>query len=461
MLPSILSKCCWFFMTFVWSGMLFAGVTIYPAPGDLDAVQHLKPSTDYTLTVNGKSCFVYESENYWVYPKGGGRRPQTKVAFTSFALGGEKVVVGVTCNFAVKTVTIRPLSAGVIPSISGNTITFALSTPKKISVEVNDQKKPLLIVAESPDVPDTAATYYYGPGVHKIGTKKEIKAGERVYIAGGAVVEGTFHCSGENIKIRGRGILSAGHITWDAWRADSHLCMFDYPKWLPKDQEFEGLFLLNSPGWYCRAELVNSTVKNVKFIAWAGNSDALHLGGNSLMEDCLCFINDDCLIGNNGSNNTWRNCVVWKGNWGRPIISLLANRGTIQGFLWEDIDIIGFDWKEPVIKLTQNATQGNGGTMENYVIRNIRVESPRICPLIDIKANNFTIKNILLEKITTSTTVAEEGKITASGTGSVAGVEFRNLRLDSEWITNFGTAKISTNGAVSGVTFTTSPPRRN
>ncbi len=434
-------------------GKVLAALEIYPPPGDLSTIANLKQSGDFTVKVNGRPCFVYESAKYFKHPKGWGNRPQTTVSFTSFAFSGEPVTVAVTCNDAVNTCTIRPKSAGMTYTQNGNTITFTLKSPQKLSVEVNDQKRPLLIVAEAPDVPDKLATHYYGPGVHKVGTKKEIKEGESVYIAGGAVVEGTFLCTGNNNKFRGRGIFSSGYISWDAWNADSSVCMFTYPKFKSVTKnEFEGLFLLNSPGWYHRGQLVDSTVKNIKFIAWNGNTDGLHLGGNSLMEDCLFFQNDDCLIGNSGNNNTWRNCVIWKGNYGRPIVSLVSK--TVANYLWENIDIIGFDGREPAVLLRNFRNQGTA-SIDGFVIRNVRVESPRICRLFSITAKNMNVKNVLIENVSTETTIEEEGLITASDGGSVEGIKFSNLKLAGKPVASLNASKIKTSGPVSNLTFTT------
>ncbi|MEI6076890.1 MAG: hypothetical protein WCS94_15015 [Verrucomicrobiota bacterium] len=441
-----------FLLALALPGRVSAVLNIYPAPGDLSTIANLKQSGDFTVKVNGQDCFVYESPKYFKHPKGWGNRPQDTVSFTSFAFSGEPVTVAVTCNDTIKTCTIRPKSARIPYTQNGHTITFTLKSPQKLSVEVNDQKRPLLIVAEAPDLPDKTATYYFGPGVHKVGTKKEIKDGESVYIAAGAVVEGTFLCTGHNNKFRGRGIITSGYIPWDKWKTDSSVCMFTYPKFKSvTNNEFEGLFLLNSPGWYNRGQLVGSTVKNIKFIAWNGNTDGLHLGGNSLMEDCLFFQNDDCLIGSFGNNNTWRNCVIWKGNYGRPIVSLISS--TAKNYLWENIDIIGMNGREPTV-LLNNFRNQNTALIDGYVIRNVRVESPRTCRLIEISAKNLTVKHVLFENVSTDTTIEEEGLIAASHGGVVDGIEFCNLRLAGKPITSLKDAKISTSGSVTNCSLT-------
>jgi len=70
-----------------------AVLNIYPSPGDLSTVSNLKQSGDFTVNVNGQSCYVYESVKYFKHPKGLANRPQNTVSFTSFAFSQEPVTV--------------------------------------------------------------------------------------------------------------------------------------------------------------------------------------------------------------------------------------------------------------------------------------------------------------------------------------------------------------------------------
>jgi hypothetical protein len=473
-LTQTISLCSLFLLALAFPSRVYGLLTVYPSPGDLSTISNLKQSGDFTVKVNGQSLFVYESPNYFKgTPEGWAIKPQDTVSFTSFAFSGETVTVEVTSLRTVTSATIRPKSVGLPYTVSGNKITFTLTGPQKLSLEVNNQKRPLFIIAEAPDVPDTAATYYYpAPGVYKVGSFKEIKDGESVYIAAGAVVEGTFLCSGNNNKFRGRGILTAGYVSWDSWKADTSQCMISYSDAAlvkkyrgASNCQFEGLIMLNSPGWYNYGSLSSSTVKNIKFLSWNANTDGLRLGGSCLMEDCLFYQNDDCLIGNWGTGNTWRNCIVWNGVYGRAIVSLVGS--TARTFLWENIDIIGESTNNPVI-LLQNYGNTAPVTLDGYVIRNVRVESPRtMAPFIKILSlattPAITMKNILLENITTETTLPSEGLIdvskSSSGTSSVNGLEFRDVYIAGNLVTSLGTLKITSSGSVSNLTFTsTSAP---
>jgi hypothetical protein len=435
---------------------LSAAVVPSPTPGDLSGIANLKQSDAYTVSVRGRTgndapCFVYMTPNYFEQKF---RRSQKAVSFTSFSFADEPVTVTVKCRVTVTSAVVRPKRANIQTTVSGDTVRFTLNAPRKVSLEVNDQIHPLLIFAEPPEKLETNATHYFAPGtVTKVGTKKEIKEGESVYIAGGAVVEGTLLCTGHNNTFHGRGILTSGYITWDAWKADNSLCQITYPRWqTARSNDFSGLILLNSPGWYNYGQLVNSKVRDVKFIAWNGNSDAIHLGGDSVMEDCFFFINDDCLIANFGNSNVWRRCTVWRGPWGHPIISLLTKRVS-RGYLWEDIDVIGMEGTGPIITLKNYKDWGKDGSVEDFTVRNVWIESPRKGPLLKVEASTYSVKNFRLQNVSAETTLDNEGLIALPEKGEPGTIEFQNVKLAGKTLAGISEAKMTCKGDVSGVKF--------
>jgi hypothetical protein len=445
--------------TFWLSPNMHAAVLPYPPPKDLSPIAHLAKSEAYAVTIRGRSgaeqaCFVYASDNYASGPK----RSQEAVSFTSFAFAEEPVTVKVTCQARIESVVIRPKRLAIQPVVKGDTITFTLEVPRKISLEVNDQKHPLLLFAEAPEILEPKADHYFAPGtVTRVGNKFEIKEGQSVYIAGGAVVEGTLLCTGHNNRFHGRGILSSGHISWEAWKADKTLCQFSYPTFRGvRSNDFNGLILLNTPGWTQYGELVGSTVREVKQISWNGNSDGLHLGGRSTMEDCFFFNNDDCLIANNGNDNAWRRCTIWRGPWGHPIISLLTKRKS-KNYLWEDIDIIGMEGTGPMITLKNYKNWGSNGSVEDFTVRRVRIESPRLGPLVKVESSFCSVKNFLLEDVSAETTVGNEGLLAFPGEGSPGTMEFRNVVLAGAMLTGLGNSKMTPKGDVSGVKFSGKP----
>ena len=433
------------------SQKVFSEVTVHPAPGDLSTVEHLTQSADYTVKVNGQTSFVYETDNNcYEVP---GKRYQDVVAFTSFDFKNEKVTVEVSCNFTVNSVVIKPKSDNVAFTRTGNKITFELSEPKYLKVQINDGKRPLYIFADSSEVAETNAKYYYGPGVHDVGTRFPIDANSTVYIAGGAVVEGTLLLKGPNIKIRGRGILSSGYLEWSAWNAGARniAMLYDDPSYTGNFNyhEYSGIVMLNSPGWFSNGYGKFRSLLNLKAIGWVRNSDFPHLNGNGIARNCFMFNNDDGLITNTGNNNTYQNCVVDKGPFGRSIVSL--NNQSQEYNLWEDVDVIGdemINGKFGSIAIIEST----GGYKRNYIFRNIRIEdgvSPTQ-PFAYIYADNLDVNNFTFENIIIETTRNKASSITTLNGGTVTGVTFKCIKIAGDYKTSLTDAKVSQSG--SGIT---------
>jgi len=443
----------------------FATVKTYGSPGDLSLTPHLKQSADYTVTVNGRSSFVYETDNYW---DGGGnpiiRRMETKAAFTNFDFGNEVANVEVTCNFPINSVTIRPKSDNVSFTQTGNKISFSISKSKYLSVEINDRLKPLFIFADSLFVPPVAPAITYGPGIHNIGPQVALAPNQTVYIAGGAVVNGSFTSKGGGLKIVGRGILNCGGIAWSDWLLDKTLSPIAAVGGTMSGYELRGFTMVNAAGWYTNAYGPLCNIQDLKCIAWCGNSDGPHLNGDSKMTHCFIFNNDDALISNKGDNNTFRDCVVWGGYWGHTMISLADN--SQDNLLWEDIDIIGAqpDLTFKVGKMISIETSLDKPTVpptaikNHLTFRNIRIEGqlPDKAGLVYMGVlGTSVIKNVLIENVTTellrTTDVDAEGTIEIMDAGAkIDSITFKGLRMNGTLISKLYPARIKLYG-VGGV----------
>lgn len=438
-------------------------VKTYGSPGSFAGIQHLAPGTSYSVKVNGLNSFVYKSDNYWKSGDTYTKRLSDSVSFTNFEFKNEPATVEITCNFTVNSVRIRPS----IDSLSltnfsriGNKITFTLNESKYLSIEVNNQKHPLFIFADTTQTV-TATDYdikFAAPGVYNIGSKYQLSAGQRVYIEGGALVQGTFLASGNSVKIFGRGILNSGHISWDAWKLDKKLSPLSNGTSPNQYYSISGITMTNSPGWYINGFGYAQKFWSLKCISWVGNTDAPHLVGNGLMQHCFIFNNDDALITNLGSNNTFRDCVVWKGNWGRAMISIQKAQ---DNNLWEDIDIIGNESGTSILngKMIAIFETTPGYNKTNHTFRNIRIEAPTNAGLIYINADSMTVSNIILENITSKIQHSYlspnqgEGVISQSNIGTVNGIHFRCVNLGGVLINNLTDAHIISSGTISNLDF--------
>jgi len=91
--------------------------------------------------------------------------------------------------------------------------------------------------------------------------------------------------------------------------------------------------------------------------------------------------------------------------------------------------------------------------MTDCAIRNLRIEAPRVNPLIKLRAIKYSIRNLLIENVIAESALGGEGEITSSGDGGVDGIQFRNLKIGGRRITDLETSKIRTSGSVSRLSF--------
>ena len=195
-------------------------LSAYPLNLNLSTVERLYKSAAYKVEVRRSGTadafaeyFVFETRNDWIYydffganpnvvlrtaaQVGYGKADMITASFAQFSFSNTAVDVRVTLlgsSAVANSVTIRPLRHAIPATISADkkVITSSMSAPLKLSVEINDRMNPLFLFTGPPDVPETAATatYYYGPGLHRIpgdGTLN-LTSNQKVYIADGAIV---------------------------------------------------------------------------------------------------------------------------------------------------------------------------------------------------------------------------------------------------------------------------------
>jgi len=164
--------------------------------------------TTYRVTANGKPVAIYRSMADDEYRQG---YQESYYYFGSFDFSGE-CRVEVTSSVSLKNVQILPARFGLVPKVSsdGGKLEFVASKPFRISIERSGKEEALLLFGNAleTDAPKAGdpGVVYFGPGQHKAG-KIELTSNQTLYLAAGAVVNGAIVAKGDNITIRGRGIL--------------------------------------------------------------------------------------------------------------------------------------------------------------------------------------------------------------------------------------------------------------
>lgn len=476
----------------------------FPKDSDLASVEKLYKSAAYRVDVKPAGsaeytpCYVFETRNDWVLLDFFGRDPQRvrhgasefgdekgfmrTASFAQFSFANTGVDVRVTLlspDAAAHTVTIRPLRHEIAATIAsdGKSFTFTLDRPRKVSIDVNDRLNPLFLFADAPDTPDTAATHYFGPGVHRLpgDGRMTLRSGESVYLAAGAIVEGRFllEKGSDHITIRGRGILSNGE-----WPHTSTAVA-----WLTKHATFyssgtshftlEGLTLVQGSAWTVAIDddsgrdTHDNRYANLKMVNWAGNTDAFWITGQrNVVDDCFAFTNDDAIVSKGGSDCRVSNLVFWGGAWGR--LTLLFNFGRpIERILIEDVDVIG-KGESPHFVIAERLRRSGPIDVRDVTFRNVRVEdrapptkrNPERFLDLDAASARIRFSRIRFENLTLDQQFADEGALSATAEFPAADVTFENLRMGGQLIRTAEEAHLRFNEHVSGITFVAAPATR-
>lgn len=346
---------------------------------------------DYTVRVNGRDvpvylCRVSAMPFDQVWP--GYQRPldQTELAgFAYWEMSGP-VEVEVTSRRSFRSVVVRPTSRAIKPRVQGRHIRFRLLRPGQVTVELDGPHHALHLFADPPEqvVPKAgdANVLYFGPGVHRPG-KIELRSGETIYIAGGAVVYASIEGRGvTGVRILGRGILDASEFIRGQGGC---IRLFN-----SSDVRIEGVILRDPPEW-CLAVFGchNLVISRVKLIGlWRYNSDGIDIcnSQNVTIRDSFVRSFDDSIVlkglkWKRGSYNQEpvRNIrathlVIWN-DWGRALeIGAETSTPEISNVVFRDIDVIHNT------HIAMDIQHGDRAAVRDIHYENIRVEVARENP---------------------------------------------------------------------------------
>ncbi|MBI2023152.1 hypothetical protein HYT01_01130, partial [Candidatus Giovannonibacteria bacterium] len=373
-----------------------ASVVTYPMPSG-----GIPRSNDFSVSVDGNNVDVYSvgvSPN--AFPACTGSEDHASMAYFDFS---GSVNVQITSSVAISSAVVRPLRLGINPSISGNTVSFPLSQPANLSVEINgDEIHNLNLFANPIESGSTNATYYFGPGVHGDGSRIYLNPGESVYIAGGAVVYGVIRSSGVgNYSVRGRGILSGEKNL-------NLICGYGDPATTSFVDlqgggaiNLEGIIGLDPSSWAYIVAGDSINVDNIKLIGFRHNSDAIdiiHTNSATIknvflrtQDDHIAIKNDPYFMDQTGkpTQNVWvEDSVLWPAS---HAISFMEQSGSINNINFKNIDII-HSYRGDII-WAEGGTNIDGVTMDDIRIENV---GPNVSNIFALNSgfNNAYINNV-------------------------------------------------------------------
>lgn len=370
-----------------------AEVIVYPAPKcNLISKAYILKVKDQSS--GWKKVDIYKAN---VAGQAGYKISTKKTSFAYFDCSGRVDVSVTVMSGTVKQVKIRPLAYGVVPKINGNTITFSLNVSQNISVEVNgDIFENLQIFANPietshPLLTDTNVIYF-GPGIHKIG-KKKLVSDKTVYIAGGAIVQGSFVAEHvKNIIISGRGILTQAYepdnaITTKKPESLVYRNVNDQINiQFSQNISISGIVVIPRKYSVLIGQSKNVKISDIKSFSCEGNADGIDIFCSSgvLIDHVFMRNSDDCIaiyghrwsFYGNVDDVTVRNSVLWA-DVAHPILvgthGDTAHPDTLQNIKFENIDIL--DQHENQIDY-QGCLALNAG--DDNLIRNVRFDGINI-----------------------------------------------------------------------------------
>jgi len=381
-------------VTMLWAGSSSAKVVTYPAPAGE------KLSSDYEIRAEGKKVDVYAARvldppfanQQWDY---GGA-----YSFANFDTAGG-VTLRITSHRSLRNTIVRPQSPTVkIKLADEHTLLLTLDGPRKLSIEPDGKKGPLLLFAnpfeKDPPKMKDAGVIYFGPGIHKAGLIT-LRDNQSLYLAGGAVVHGAVDAEGTHIRICGRGILDGSDYEWRKGPYSYTLGIRG------SDVEVNGITVRGSPHWTIvprgsrhvvirNVKLCNSRVQNDDGINPCNSQDVR-------ITDCFIRSDDDCVAlkgldlrgeNNNVEDIVVENSVLWCD---RARIFLLGHESRaafMRRVALRNLDVVHFTMTPFLLE------PGEDMRLEDVVVEDVRIHGEGQAELIRLKpvVNQYMRKKV-------------------------------------------------------------------
>ena len=380
-------------------------LTIYPAP------EGSAKNEDFTVKVRAPKR---NWQNLHCYPANVAalRGTKTTIETSSFAYFDHDgpTEISITSNKEpVRSAKVRPIARGIAHQINGNTLTFTVNEPGYFSIEINGDifhNLQLFInptEKEKPNAKD-ANVIYFGPGIHDIG-KLNIGTGKTVYIAGGAIVNGSLSVNkANNVSIKGRGILTQLEMYQSKGGPSNHKkpspqhrndeITIEYAE----NVKVEGLIVLPKKYSILIGESKNVSIANFKSFSAGGNADGIDVFcsydvniNNIFMrnaDDCIAIYGHRWNYFGNTTKIKVSNAVLWA-DVAHPI--LIGTHGdsdrpnTLSDMSFSNIDILDQQENQMDYQGCLALNAGDSNLISDIRFENIRVEQIRKGQLVNLR----------------------------------------------------------------------------
>lgn len=350
-------------------------LTVYDGPSIMETSKLAK------IKVNDKDLFVYEtnvnSGRVFTFSD----TLIHKVPLVIFDFEG-KVDVEVTIpGITITSAKVTPLASEVVTTIENNVIKFSLEYPTTYTVEYNNQSDDVVHIISNPieeNIPDVdnlpENMIYLGPGVYK-SDAIPLESNSELYIAGGAVVFGSIRSGySENIKIRGRGIIS-GEL-YSRLTASEFTIPFELQHC--KNVTLEGITFLDPAGWTINNYFIEDMIiDNIHIFTSRANGDGISL------QSCKNIVVKNSFV------RTWDDAIVVKNYDLGTTDNILCENNLIWNDLAQSMEV-GYECYGTTIN---NVTFNNITVLHNFHKAVISIHNADQALITNVKYTNITIED--------------------------------------------------------------------
>ena len=297
-----------------------APTTFPPAKNDVVVYpeNQLEVVSDVSMTVGGKKVQLNKIRANYSHAFNRSTKPGT-TPLGMFDFSGS-ATVQLTYSEAVTSCVVRPVGSGIVPTVSGNTVTFTITKAGQYSVEINGTvKNAVMLFANNIEAAPSGNVKIVPAGIYK--DNITINAGAEVneiYLAPGAVVQGKIlfnNCSSG--KLSGKGIIDGSPFT--PWLDNRNIAVLPIELWDAKNISISGVTIINPNAWCVQVQnSTNVTIDNIKMISANPNGDGISIQSSNKVTVTNSFIRtwDDSLVVKNygkvfSTDITFDNCIVW------------------------------------------------------------------------------------------------------------------------------------------------------
>ncbi len=383
--------------------------------------------------------------------------------FCEFGFDGE-VTVSIKVRGKMRNYAILPSSKGIESTVSGNVITFKLTTPENLALRLNADQNTILSIFAEPletDVPKETDknVIYVKAGLNNVSEHSAVKysltqlgewiipSGYSVYLEPGALVKArlTTDVEADGIKIYGRGAFIDSRLDRVNQGYANMLFADRNTNLTIKDVKFLDAHCFN----LCFTRNENLHIKDIKILSSEISSDGITFWGkenvgagankNPLIEGCYMYVNDNAFVIASGNNAVVKDCTIATQH------AIMFPQGQLNSFTIDGLNVLRMgDFFRAKINMNSD---GQSDASWNITMKNINAEDAITGDsIIAMTQQGSGNKEVFFENVT----LPKMTRVTSTDTSN-ANFTFNNVFIGGEKLHSKSQLKI--NGSGVGVNF--------